>query len=198
MGAFSVDLERMYRLKLGARRASPLARTVFWLFNSEFHCVASYRFGRFAEGLRSRNRILGEIALTGYRVLNRWVTHIDHADISRFADIGPGLLVMHRYGLVVGPATIGSNLVLHQNVTIGQRSAGGSDGVPRIGNNVWIGPGAVLSGGIEIGDGVTISAGTVLSKGVPARCLVAGNPGRVIRQDYDNSAMLDLPSASGD
>jgi len=195
LGAFSVDLERMYYLKLGARRTSPAARTAFWLFNSELHCVASYRLGRFAERLRARNRFLGEVALTAYRVLNRWVTHIDHADISRFADIGPGLLVMHRYGLVVGPASIGRNLVLHQNVTIGQRSAGGDEGVPKIGDNVWIGPGAVLSGGITIGDGVTISAGTVLSKDVPAKCLVAGNPGRVIRQNYDNTAMLDLPAA---
>lgn len=128
-----------------------------------------------------------------HRVLNRVVTHLDHAEISGRADIGAGLLLMHRTGVLIGPVKIGDYCVLHQNVTIGQRVAGGDQGVPVIGDNVWIGPGATITGDVCIGDGVTISAGSVLSKNVPDRCLVAGNPARVIKQDYDNSGILGLP-----
>jgi serine O-acetyltransferase len=100
---------------------------------------------------------------------------------------------MHRTGITVGPVVIGENSTLHQNVTIGMRVALGDQGVPRFGRNVWIGPGATISGGGAIGDGVAISAGTVLSRDVPSRCLVGGNPGRVLAQDYDNSAMVNAP-----
>jgi serine O-acetyltransferase len=98
---------------------------------------------------------------------------------------------MHRSGIFIGPVVIGDNCVLHHNVTIGQRIAGGDHGVPRIGHDVWIGPGATISGDITIGDGVTISAGSVVSRSIPDGALVAGNPGRVIQADYDNSAMLN-------
>ena len=56
---------------------------------------------------------------------------------------------------------------------------------------MWIGPGVTITGDITIGDGATISAGSVVSRDVPAGALVAGNPGRVIQADYDNSAMLN-------
>jgi serine O-acetyltransferase len=161
-----------------------------WLLDSELHCLACYRFGRFADGLRPRNRILGTLALVGYRIWNRWTTNWHHCYIDRKADVGPGLILMHRHGVMIGSAVIGSNCRIHQNVTIGQRVAGRDQGVPRIGDNVWIGPGATITGAITIGDGVTISAGTVLSKDAPAGSLVAGNPGRVIASDYDNSAFL--------
>ncbi|WCD92920.1 serine O-acetyltransferase [Microbacterium sp. nov. GSS16] len=125
-----------------------------------------------------------------HRVWNRWTTHVDHCDISPKADIGPGLLLMHRHGVIIGGAKIGRNVVIHQNVTIGQRASRGDQGLPEIGDSVWIGPGATIVGAIRVGNGATISAGTVLSRDVPPRALVAGVPGRVVTQDYDNREML--------
>ena len=199
MSDFSIDLAKMYSIKL-ARSPGVPAKVSFWLFNSEFHTVACYRYGRYAAAVRAGSRLIGTPLVAGHRLWNRWLTHVDHADISPRAVIGPGLLLMHRHGVVVGPAVIGSNCVLHQNVTIGQRVAGGDQGVPTIGSNVWIGPGAIITGAITIGNGATIAAGTVLSKDVPAGALVAGNPGRVTAQHYDNSALInfDLPPTAGD
>lgn len=51
-----------------------------------------------------------------------------------------------------------------------------------IGNNVWIGGGAIVLPGVCIGDNTTIGAGSVVTKDVPANTVVAGNPARVIRQ----------------
>lgn len=191
-GDFEVDLAKMYAIVLAGPRTPWPAKLRFWLFDYELHCVACYRFGRLAGRLRERNRILGVLPLGAYWFWNRRNIRVHHADIFRRAEIGPGLLLMHRSGIIVGPAVVGSNCVLHQNVTIGQRIADGNQGLPTIGDNVWIGPGAVISGDITVGDGCTISAGTVLSKDVPPRSLVSGNPGRVIAKDYDNSNMINF------
>lgn len=50
-----------------------------------------------------------------------------------------------------------------------------------IGNNVWIGGGAILCPGVTIGDNTTIGAGSVVTKDIPAHVVAAGNPCRVIR-----------------
>lgn len=62
-------------------------------------------------------------------------------------------------------------------------------GVPRprtrpvcVGNNVWIGTGATVLGGVTIGDGAVIAAASVVTKDVPSEVLVAGNPARIARQ----------------
>ena len=51
-----------------------------------------------------------------------------------------------------------------------------------IGNNVWIGGGAILLPGVTIGDNTTIGAGSVVTKSIPDNCIAAGNPCRVIRK----------------
>ena len=108
-------------------------------------------------------------------------------------------MLMHRHGMVIGPCEIGSNCVIHQNVTIGQRVAAGNQGLPRIGNNVWIGPSAIISGDISVGDGAVISAGTVLSKDVPTGLSGRRQPRPSDRPDYDNSGIMSYkipPSCS--
>lgn len=50
-----------------------------------------------------------------------------------------------------------------------------------VGNDVWIGAGALILPGARIGDGVIVGAGAVVGGTVPPYTVVAGNPGRVIR-----------------
>lgn len=52
----------------------------------------------------------------------------------------------------------------------------------RIGNHVWIGYGAIILKGVNIGDGAVIAAGAVVTADVPAGCLAAGVPAKVIRE----------------
>lgn len=52
----------------------------------------------------------------------------------------------------------------------------------RIGNNVWIGAGAIILPGITIGDNSVIGAGSVVTKDVPANVVAVGNPCRVLRE----------------
>ena len=187
-GTFESDLGRYDAPVDGRRRARTL---LLLLFDRELHCVASFRFGQAAYALFARSRVLGLVPVVLAEVWRRWVTTIHHVNIARNATFGPGLYIVHRSGIYVGPVTVGENCVLHQNVTLGARWAGGERGVPTLGDNVWIGPGATISGDITVGNNVTVSAGTVLARSVPDGCLVAGNPGRVIRSDYDNRSMME-------
>lgn len=52
----------------------------------------------------------------------------------------------------------------------------------RIGQNVWIGAGAIICPGVSIGDHSVVAAGSVVVADVPACTLVGGNPARFIRQ----------------
>ena len=74
---------------------------------------------------------------------------------------------------------IGKNVTISQCVTIGGRS--NIKGVPRIGNNVYIGAGAIILGDIEIEDNATIGAGSVDLKNVGASEIWAGVPACKIR-----------------
>ncbi|MBQ0974012.1 sugar O-acetyltransferase [Streptomyces griseoincarnatus] len=50
-----------------------------------------------------------------------------------------------------------------------------------IGDNVWIGGGAVVCPGVTIGDNSVIGAGAVVTKDVPANVVAVGNPARPVR-----------------
>jgi maltose O-acetyltransferase len=51
-----------------------------------------------------------------------------------------------------------------------------------IGDNVWLGGGAIVCPGVTIGESSVIGAGTVVTRDVPAGVLVVGVPGRVVRE----------------
>ncbi|RKS80165.1 transferase family hexapeptide repeat protein [Motilibacter peucedani] len=69
-------------------------------------------------------------------------------------------------------------------------------GAPQvIGNDVWIGQGAVVVGPVTVGDGAIVGAGAVVSRDVPPYAVVAGNPAQVVRYRYDQGvidAMLEI------
>ncbi len=56
----------------------------------------------------------------------------------------------------------------------------------KIGNDVWIGGGAIICPGVTIGNGVVIGAGAVVTKDVPDDVFFAGNPAKLIKK-IDNS-----------
>lgn len=55
----------------------------------------------------------------------------------------------------------------------------------RIGRNCFIGARSVILPGVQVADGCVVGAGSIVTKDVPARCLVAGNPARVIRENIE-------------
>lgn len=51
-----------------------------------------------------------------------------------------------------------------------------------IGNNVWIGAGAIILPGVTIGDNVVVGAGSVVAKDIPSNSVAVGNPCRVVKE----------------
>jgi len=51
--------------------------------------------------------------------------------------------------------------------------------------NVWIGARAIVLKGVKIGKGAVIAAGSIVTKDVPPKCLVAGNPAKIIRENVE-------------
>lgn len=99
--------------------------------------------------------------------------------------------------LDVNTIDIGDNVLLAPNVQLltaghpldvkGRVEEGIEFGLPiKIGDNVWIGGGAIVCPGVTIGENSVIGAGAVVTKDVPANVVAAGNPCRVIRE-IDNS-----------
>jgi serine O-acetyltransferase len=74
----------------------------------------------------------------------------------------------HAVGVVVSnAATIGRNVTIFQNVTIGGKESGANQGFPKIGDSVTIYAGAIVVGGVTIGEGATIGANATVTKDVP-------------------------------
>lgn len=53
----------------------------------------------------------------------------------------------------------------------------------KIGNNVWIGGGAIIMQGVTIGDNVVIGAGSIVTKNIPSNKIAFGNPCKVVRDN---------------
>lgn len=68
------------------------------------------------------------------------------------------------------------------NVNIGAN--GGSHKAPKIGDNVYIGPGAVIFGDIEIADGCYVGANAVVNKSfLEPNSVIVGIPAKVVKKD---------------
>lgn len=97
---------------------------------------------------------------------------------TRFGYGGIGVVIHAR-------AEIGENCIIAQQVTIGGRS--GHENPPRIGSRVYLATGAKILGDIVIGDESVIGANSVVINNVPAKCVVAGVPAKIIKEGIDIS-----------
>lgn len=84
-------------------------------------------------------------------------------------------------------AEIGRNCTIFHQVTIGSNTLEGSkhSGAPVIGDNVFVGAGAKIIGGIHVGNNVCIGANCVVSEDVPDGCTVVMPKPRVIEHDSE-------------
>jgi serine O-acetyltransferase len=116
-------------------------------------------------------------------------------DVCLGAAVGPGLVVPHPNGVVIGSgATVGARCRILQQVTLGETltTDGRSGGYPTIGDDVVIGTGAKVLGPIKIGSGCIIGAGAIVTKDMPENCVVAGVPARVLRTLAESDRVAPL------
>ena len=131
-----------------------------------FQLMIAYRVMRFF-----RQAGLG----LGAQFMSRSIRHAFASDIHWDAELEPGIVIVHGFGLAVSyAAKVRAGCILFQNVTLGY----GNDpetkqpGAPLLERNVHVGIGATLYGPIVVGEGTKIMAGCVLARSVPARSIV--------------------------
>ncbi len=106
-----------------------------------------------------------------------------NAVIPYKTSIGKNCIIAHGgSGVVINEkATIGDNVLICQQVTIGGTGIGQS--LPLIENDVYLGAGAKIIGPVIIGNNSVIGANAVVTKSIPPRCVAAGVPARIIREN---------------
>jgi len=115
------------------------------------------------------------------KVIYRHYKKVFVSDIDYHTHFGSGICIYHLFGTAIDPrVSFGDNIVLSHNVTLGGTFRGEREGAPKIGNNVYIGPGALVIGNITVGNNVAIGGNAVVTKDVPDNSVVVGIPGKVI------------------
>jgi serine O-acetyltransferase len=116
-----------------------------------------------------------------------WRLYLANSQVSGLEiltkNLGGGVILPHWGRILLNAEEIGSDLYCFHNVTIGNDY---KTGIPKIGNNVFIGTGSVILGKITIGDNVVIGANSFVNSDIPANSLVVGNPAKIIKQISDD------------
>lgn len=111
------------------------------------------------------------------------------SEIPGRIDIDKGLFLQYFSSITINSGVrIGKNAHIHKGVTIGESIRGKNKGVPKIGDNVWIGINATIVGGITIGNNVLIAANSYVNIDVPNNSIVIGNPA-IIKKSLNATEM---------
>jgi len=170
-GELWADILRTYEYLQGGR----LRRTVNCLRSPGVQAVIVFRFGQW---LDSQASLLKLVLQPIYFVLNGLVKIMWGIELPRSATIGPGLYIGHFGGITIAPGVVvGRNCDISQHVTIGLSGRGEKAGVPTLGDNLYIAPGAQVFGKISVGSNVKIGANAVIYKDIPDNAIVVLDPG---------------------
>lgn len=200
---------------MNKERSNPLQWTLGECLRQDFKLLTRTRKSRLAKwGFAFINRGMQVVFL--YRVshkmwqagiplvsavLSRLAQHLYSVDIDYHARLGPGIVIFHGFGIVIGcEVVMEGNCWLFHGVTFGDRGtewigSDALDGHPWIGKGCMFGAGAKILGPLTIGNNSVIGANAVVLKDVPPNSIVAGIPGRVVgtRPPMDeNLRRLDL------
>lgn len=181
--SIKADITRIYG------RFSPILLLRALLQGNPFRALFTMRL---CQGVNNMPMPFNLILFFPCRILHYIAQQLAGMNMGWDCMVGPGLLINHGWGLVAGRAInddeggrMGSNVTVFHGVTIGMRHKITPEGrirlYPKIEDDVWIGPHAVITGGVVIGRGSRIAPGTVVTGDVEPYSIVGGNPMVVIR-----------------
>jgi serine O-acetyltransferase len=107
------------------------------------------------------------------------------------AQFGPGLILIHPVGVVINSSTRGgTNVWIESSVVIGD-NRGQS---PVLGDDIFIGSGAKIIGGVTLGNGARVGANAVVLKSVAPGVTVVGIPARPVNSPANASSQAGASS----
>lgn len=174
---------KMDSISMGLKKTSKLVSIFKAIFSPqyEWQFIKSLRWLEYCENVKKNNMcgggmLLWLIAKYRYRKISVKLGYSIPVNV-----FGPGISLPHRGNIIINPhAQIGDNCRIHVGVNIGAHH----DKAPRIGKNVYIGPGAIIFGDIEIADNCSIGANATVNRSfIEPNCIVAGTPAIVKKRN---------------
>lgn len=150
------------------------------IFEQGFWAVAVHRFGNWQAGfgwklVRAPLTIL-------YRIAYLFVECAAGVSLPYTVRLGRRVRIWHHGGIILLARSIGDDVQIRQNTTMGIASVDHHLEIPTIGDRVDIGCGACILGGVTVGNDCKIGANAVVLADVPAGSTAVGVPARVVRR----------------
>jgi serine O-acetyltransferase len=173
------DLERKTR-GYGVRRQdqSFFRKRITPLLEFGTFAVIVHRFGRWVYSIKVP--VIRQLMIFIYLVVNTVCLAITGIHVHRESNIGPGLVIHNSNCIFILATQIGHSCTINQGVSVA--SIRGT-GWPTLGNNVYLGAGCKVMGGVTVGDNVVVSANSLVIADVPSNCTVLGVPARIISRE---------------
>lgn len=148
--------------------------------------------------ITKKDPFIGNIELYENAEINVEKTFFIHSgcDVMVFknAKLNLGSGYINRYAKIrcYSSITIGLGVAISENLSIWDSDVHTIKGKENqmaqpitIGNHVWIGTNVTILKGVTIGDGAIIAAGSVVTGAIPAKCMAAGIPAKVIKENVE-------------
>ena len=191
-------LINLYKKNTRKKRLSVFKKNITLLGNSyEFgpYCYAKLLFGskkddiiiednvQFAPGCNIISSHQGKVLIKKYsRLQNTTIICVDNIEIGKYTAIGNNVTISDNNNHPINPDF--RKFMRTTPHGSDARSLIHSDHAPiKIGENCWIGQNVRIQKGVTIGDNSIIAANSVVTKSVPANCIAAGNPAKVVKTD---------------
>jgi serine O-acetyltransferase len=148
------------------------------LFSQGFWALAVHRLGNWRMDVKPRVARAPLSAI--YRTLNKLVEWNCGIKLSYTVQVGRRVRIWHFGGLILGARSIGDDVHLRHNTTLGVARRGDPGSMkPVIEDGVDIGAGAVIAGPVTIGRNSVVGANAVVLQDVPPHSLAVGVPARI-------------------
>lgn len=142
--------------------------------------MTQYRFSRWVHH-RVHFPVIRPVLKVFCAIWQKLIEITTGSEFPNRAEIGKGLYIPHAVGITIHTDTkIGEYCNLGQHVTIGLGGRGDKQGTPKLGDRVFVAPGARLFGPITIGNNVAIGANAVVTKDLPDNAVAVGVPAQII------------------
>jgi serine O-acetyltransferase len=138
--------------------------------------VIVYRYGRWVRGLRIP--VVKQVLNLFYLLGKAFVVTGFGIYIPVGANIGKGFTIHNFSGIFICEATIGTDCIVFQGVTIGHLRE--QPAPPTLGDNVVLAAGAKVLGSVTLGNNVMVGANSVVITSVPDNCTVMGVPAKIV------------------
>jgi len=150
-----------------------------------FWVMVIYRFGQWRYTVKPS--LLRKVLSLVYKIAYKFIQIITGIELPCEAEVGDNFIIDHFGGIVIsGYAKFGDNCRIRNGVVVGLKNINNPT-APQIGNDVDIGAGAKILGGITIGNRVTIGANAVVLQDIPDDSIAVGIPATIKKTKRLNS-----------